>query len=94
MTDFAIGRDARDQIADIVLWPNPVMETVTIEFPHSLPLRGITIGIFSVDGELLQRVDSVQPKMEVNMNQLNSGVYLFSLLHLMALLPEELLKFS
>ena len=65
---------------DIVVYPNPVLNTLNINLSNAL-VNNATINIFDLNGRLVtqKKYNDIQNKVSINVNSLNQGVYIIEI---------------
>ena len=63
----------------IKIYPNPAKENLIIELTESNISQNSTISIYNIQGQLCRQIISNQPKTEVDINDLSTGLYVIKL---------------
>lgn len=69
---------------EIVVFPNPSSEKIVFDLnsiPEFVDVKNISCSIYSLSGELLAQKQFENKQLQLNVNDLNSGVYFYKLQH-------------
>ena len=68
--------EANKKENNIIVYPNPVIDIVSIDFPGYLAKNNTVLEIQSIEGKLLKSQQVSGRITEVNLNDMSSGIYL------------------
>jgi Secretion system C-terminal sorting domain len=64
----------------ITVKPNPFSDNATINYANKLN-QTYSLWLYSLDGQLIEKLSSNESSMQVNSSKMNSGVYIFELIN-------------
>ena len=73
---ISVGVDQVIEKKDVILYPNPATESVTIEVPATF--TGSSFAISDLTGRILKQGQLASTINQINLNELSTGVYLIS----------------
>ncbi|MFZ4399845.1 MAG: T9SS type A sorting domain-containing protein [Bacteroidales bacterium] len=77
---FSTIKDINTSKAEMLIYPNPANDKITISLPKTLDLQNARIYIYSIQGQLLMQ-ESVKQQSEIYIHSLSKGIYIVKVLN-------------
>ena len=73
--------DSKDQVMEIMIYPNPACERIFIQLPQSIPWTGLSLSIYNLEGKKVFQKLITQPGnlLEAKITNLKPGYYIVSI---------------
>lgn len=71
----SVGIESGESQENVTVGPSPVHENLTVSVPPSFLLSTVHIGIYSLNGTLVKRINLLKSTSNYNVSFLTSGIY-------------------